>query len=150
MTTYAYKVLWNFTFWKFTTSQNVVSFVQKPFATSFIWKIPPRFLKFIWLIWLLMNVNIRVIHIFNLYPVTFTVNFYWPNLLVLGHIKKNSCFPSQRASLFKSIKKIFIFYFIEFDVFGTRINCFLVKANSFCALLWLKYVSIRYYHLLLW
>ena len=29
------------------------------------------------------------------------------------------------------------FWFIEFEVFGTKINCFSVKADSFCPLLWL-------------
>ena len=48
----------------------------------------------------------------------------------LGHIRKFSL-PSQRASLLESIKKNLIFHFIEFDVFGTTINCFSVKADLF-------------------
>ena len=53
---------------------------------------------------------------------------------ILGHIEKNSSFSSQRASLQERIKKNFIFYFIEFDVFGTIINCFSVKVDPFCPL----------------
>ena len=52
----------------------------------------------------------------------------WPN-------KKNSCFPSQRATLLESAsRKKIISYFIEFDVFGTAINYFSVKADPFCPL----------------
>ena len=54
---------------------------------------------------------------------------------LLGHIK-SVLFPvPARITFQERIKKIFIFYFIEFDVFGTKIDCFSVKANSFCPLL---------------
>ena len=43
------------------------------------------------------------------------------------------------------IKKNFIVYFIEFDVFVTTINYFSVKAEPFCPLFQSKYVSIRFY-----
>ena len=52
----------------------------------------------------------------------------------LGHTR-NSCFPSQHASLLgRASRKKFISYFIKFDAFGTAINCFSVKADPFCPL----------------
>ena len=47
----------------------------------------------------------------------------------LGHIKKISC-----VTFGERIKKNFIFYFIEFDIFGTTINCCSVKSDPFCPL----------------
>ena len=52
----------------------------------------------------------------------------------LGHIK-SFLFPvTAHINFQECIKKIYIFYFIEFDVFGTSIDYFSVKANSFCPL----------------
>ena len=50
-------------------------------------------------------------------------------------IQKKFLFPvPARITFGERIKKIFIFYFIEFDVFGTTINCFSLKADPFCTL----------------
>ena len=49
--------------------------------------------------------------------------------------KINFLFPvPARITFGESIKKNFIFYFIEFDVFSTTINFFSVKADPFCPL----------------
>ena len=49
---------------------------------------------------------------------------------------KKILFPVlERITFGEYIRKIFIFYFIEFDVFGTIINCFSVNADAFCPLL---------------
>ena len=53
---------------------------------------------------------------------------------ILGHIKKILFPVPVRITFGVSIKKSFIFYFIEFDVFGTTIHCFLVKADPFRSL----------------
>ena len=53
-----------------------------------------------------------------------------------------------RITFGERIKKKFIFYFIEFDVFVSTINYFSVKAEPFCPLFQLKYVSIRFYDLI--
>ena len=48
--------------------------------------------------------------------------------------KKNFLFPvPARITFGNRIEKNFIFYFIEFYVFGTK--CFSVKADPFCSLL---------------
>ena len=48
---------------------------------------------------------------------------------------KKILFPvPARITFGERIKKSVIFYFIEFGVFGTTINCFLMKADPFCPL----------------
>ena len=49
--------------------------------------------------------------------------------------KKKILFPVPvRITFGERIKKNLIFYFIEFDVFGSTFNCFSVKADPFCPL----------------
>ena len=53
---------------------------------------------------------------------------FWP-------YKKSLLFPVPAQITFgKRIKKKFISYFIEFDVFGTATNFFSVKTDPFCPL----------------
>ena len=52
----------------------------------------------------------------------------------LGHIKKFLFPVPARITFGERIKKKYILHLIEFDVFGTTINCFSVKADSFCPL----------------
>ena len=71
--------------------------------------------------------------------------------LDLGPHKIIFLFPvPARITFGERIKKNFTFYFIEFDVFVTTINYFLVKAEPFCPLFQSKYVSIRFYDLISW
>ena len=49
--------------------------------------------------------------------------------------KKKILFPVPAHITFgERIKKNFLIYLIEFDVFDTTINCFSVKADPFCPL----------------
>ena len=57
---------------------------------------------------------------------------FWIRYLVLRPYKKDILFPVPACIRFgERVKKILIFYFIEFDVFGTTINCFSVKTDPF-------------------
>ena len=68
----------------------------------------------------------------------------------LGHIKI-FLFPVPAQITFgERIMKNFIFHFIKFDVSGTTINCFSVKADPFCPLFYWNYVSIGFCDLCLW
>ena len=67
----------------------------------------------------------------------FCVNIYVSRLLqsIIRPHEINFLFPfPARITFGESIKKNFIFYFIEFDVFSTTINFFSVKADPFCPL----------------
>ena len=67
----------------------------------------------------------------------FCVNIYVSRLLqsIIRPHKINFLFPvPARITFGESIKKNFIFYFIEFDVFSTTVNFFSVKADPFCPL----------------
>ena len=68
--------------------------------------------------------------------------------LKLGHIKNFLFAVPAHITFGERIKENFIFHFIEFNVFGTRINYFSVKAEPFCPLFQSKYVSIRFYDLI--
>ena len=53
---------------------------------------------------------------------------------ILGQIKKFLFPVPARITFEKRIKKNSVFYFIEFDIFGTTINDFSVKSDPFCPL----------------
>ena len=84
------------------------------------------------------------------YP-TFGLKVIPKIIFVVMPYKRKFLFPVPARITFRErIKKIFIFYFIEFDVFVTTINYFSVKAEPFCPLFQSKYVSIRFYDLSSW
>ena len=69
--------------------------------------------------------------------------------LILRPHKIIFLFPvPARITFDERIKKFFLFYFIQFDVFVTPINNFSVKAEPFCPLFQSKYVSSRFYDLI--
>ena len=64
----------------------------------------------------------------------------------LGHIKKLLFPVPARITFEERIKEKFIFYFIEFDVFGTTMDCFSVKADPIV----FYFNKVQFYDLLLW
>ena len=64
------------------------------------------------------------------YPIT----LHSVHAIIYGQIKKILCPVPARITFGERFKKNFIFYFIEFDVYDTTIDCFSVKADPFCPL----------------
>ena len=74
----------------------------------------------------------RKLKIFNFYSLTSAA---FSRLLEQYVAMVIAMFPvPARINFGERIKKNFIFHFNEFDVFGTTIICFSVKADAFCPL----------------
>ena len=65
----------------------------------------------------------------------YKIALHGTDIQIKAILKKTLFHVPARITFGERIKNNFIFYFIEFDVLGTKINCFSGKADSFCPLL---------------